>query len=462
VDAALAEARKAIYADGNNLEWGTPVLFLRAQNGQIFDVTPSPRPAEPLIRQPPITQQTPTITPQVAHTESEGELGTHHVTDTPEALGGQPQPVSQLDAVQQQRQVAWRQPGLLLGGVLLLMLALLWQGSRWFNAPFSGVDNMPPTLTSTPATAVALPGQPPTSGETVNVQALTQTAEAAGQTATPTATSSPAPVATATSTLVPTFTFTPSPTPANTPLPIDASTLPSSATQTNPKDGAIYVWIPPGEFTMGSSDEDELAFNNEKPQRTVEVDGFWIMRTEVTNAQYARCLQERGCKTEPNNDNWNNPEYANHPVTQVTWHQARDYTTWVGGRLPTEAEWEKACHGPDARLYPWGDQAPNDRLLNYNSNVENTTSVGSYPAGANSLYDMAGNVWEWTADWHDENYYANAPSSNPKGPEGGTHRTLRGGSFSAGNSRVRCTTREPGDPSIGYARVGFRVVSPDL
>jgi formylglycine-generating enzyme required for sulfatase activity len=195
------------------------------------------------------------------------------------------------------------------------------------------------------------------------------------------------------------------------------------------------------------------------------VDGFWIMQTEVTNAQYKRCVEAGPCTEpatdpiEPGKNRWNDTTYAEHPVTYVTWYQASAYAEWVGGRLPTEAEWEKGCRGTDARLYSWGDQAPDAQRLNYNSNVGDTTPVRSYPPGANGLYDIVGNVWEWTADWYDETYYAQSPTANPEGPERGGFRTFRGGSWHTGGN-VRCAIRNRNYPVYGFNRVGFRVVSP--
>ncbi len=227
-----------------------------------------------------------------------------------------------------------------------------------------------------------------------------------------------------------------------------------------PSDTLLYVWIAPGEFTMGSSANDSLAQDDEKPQHSVKLSGYWIMRTEVTNIQYARCVAAHVC-TPPNNQRWNNPQFSLHPVTDVDWQQANDYAVWVGGRLPTEAEWEKACRGTDKRIYPWGDQEPSAEKLNYyDSGLATWTNVGSYPAGANGLFDMAGNVWEWTEDWYNSEYYLKSPFDNPKGPSKGDYRTLRGGSFDLYENVVRCADRFDISPYYRNYNVGFRVVSP--
>ena len=206
---------------------------------------------------------------------------------------------------------------------------------------------------------------------------------------------------------------------------ISATALYSQALALNPPpDTPVYVWIAPGAFDMGSTDEQSATAgigecpSDEQPHR-VELDSYWMQRTEVTNEQYKRCVDAGGCPDEPSNPLWKVPRSARLPVTAVDWGQASAYAAWVGGRLPTEAEWEKGCRSADGRIYPWGDEQPAMELLNYNSKVGGTTEIVTYPPGANGLYDMAGNVWEWIADWYGEDYYKSSPKRNPAGPEEG-------------------------------------------
>ena len=230
----------------------------------------------------------------------------------------------------------------------------------------------------------------------------------------------------------------------------------------------VMVYVPAGEFLMGSdSTIDSQAYADELPQHKVYLDAFWIDQTEVTNAQYAFCMKGGQCtlpaKTLSNTRSsyYENNQYANYPVIYVDWNQALDYCVWAGGRLPSEAEWEKAARGIDGRIYPWGGATPEQSLLNYNQNKGDTTAVGSYPNGA-SLYgalDMAGNVWEWVNDWYSNSYYQNSPVKNPIGPDSGTSRVLRGGSWDRDARHVRSASRYGNYPNYWYNYLGFRCVS---
>jgi formylglycine-generating enzyme required for sulfatase activity len=210
---------------------------------------------------------------------------------------------------------------------------------------------------------------------------------------------------------------------------------------------------------MGSGDNDSMAASDERPQATVNLDGFWIMRTEVTNEQYRRCVEDNQACSEPSNDRWNDPAHADHPVTDVDWYQANDYAAWAGGRLPTEAEWEKACRGEGERIYPWGNSVPTAALANFGGSI-GTMPVGSYSPQGDSPYalvDMAGNVWEWTSSKYQD--YPYAAADGRENLEGDASRTLRGGAWNYDVAYVRCAYRLDFNPVSRFYNVGFRVVS---
>lgn len=147
----------------------------------------------------------------------------------------------------------------------------------------------------------------------------------------------------------------------------------------------------------------------------------------------------------------------NQPVQGLAWTQANVYCQWVDRRLPTEAEWEKAARGTDARIYPWGNELLNEPTANYDFLFNQFMDVGSFQAGASpyGLFDMAGNVWEWTADWYDENYYAISPYENPTGPESGNIKVIRSGAWNTILRAIRVTNRHWAFPSRDDI-VGFR------
>ncbi|HIE56977.1 MAG TPA: hypothetical protein EYP88_01915, partial [Anaerolineales bacterium] len=263
-----------------------------------------------------------------------------------------------------------------------------------------------------------------------------------------------------TASLSPTFTSQPSltptlpPTATNTPLPtstaapVSTPTFAPGATQVSPQDRMLLVYAPAGEFFIGSKPQASGADYDEMPRHPVYLDAFWIYKTTVTNAMYADFLNEMGNQVEgratwlnaasPNvllyqsaDGVWHPREgYENHPAVEVTWYGANAYCQWAGLRLPTEAEWEKAARGTDGRRFPWGDEIDCEHAQ-YANCRGGLQPVGSKPAGASpyGALDMAGNVWEWVADWYADDYYANSPYENPPGPESGRTRVLRGGSW---------------------------------
>lgn len=230
------------------------------------------------------------------------------------------------------------------------------------------------------------------------------------------------------------------------------------ATRLRAGDEMRMVGVPAGDFEMGS----EVEGNYEKPVHTVYLDGYWIDQTEVTNAQYARCVQAGACSAPASNSSrrvdgyFDDPAYADYPVIWVSWEQAQEYCNWAGARLPTEAEWEKAARGTDGRSYPWGEGIDCERA-NYGFCVGDTVSVGSYPKGASpyGALDMAGNVWEWVADWFTDGY-PQSPRENPSGPASGNYRVLRGGSWFDDGFVVRSSYRLSEAPLEAYNNLGFR------
>ena len=232
-----------------------------------------------------------------------------------------------------------------------------------------------------------------------------------------------------------------------------------------------------GEFMMGRSASDEFAdcqelnqecqlsaFMDEEPVHKVYLDAFYVDIYEVTNALYKACEDQGVCDPpQASNSNsqtsyYGNPEFDNYPVIYVTWDQAKTYCeTWREARLPTEAEWEKAARGPDGQTYPW-DEELNENFANINYGVGDTTAVGTYEDGKSpyGVYDMVGNVWEWVADWYDENYYQGAPTENPPGPVTGDLRVLRGGSWGLVGVSVSPSYRYADSPTYAEMDLGFR------
>ena len=265
------------------------------------------------------------------------------------------------------------------------------------------------------------------------------------------------------------FTFLlmqPASTPAPTAAPPTAARIPTIAAPTAASasernvNGALMVNVPAGDFTMGSND----VGNDAQPIHTVYLDAFWIDKYLVTNAFYKKCVDAGKCsapsevKSYTRSSYYGNVSFDNYPVIYVSWDDATKYCAWAGKRLPTEAEWEKAARGTTGRVYPWGNSFDKNLLNSAEGGKGDTTAVGSYPAGASpyGALDMAGNVWEWVADWYGDTYYASSPRNNPKGPSSGQYRVLRGGSWLSGEYVARAATRLNGVPGNRLDGLGIR------
>jgi formylglycine-generating enzyme required for sulfatase activity/predicted Ser/Thr protein kinase len=250
--------------------------------------------------------------------------------------------------------------------------------------------------------------------------------------------------------------------PTNTPQPTVVPTFAPGDTWERPADGMVMVYVPAGEFRMGSMDGN----SDEQPVHIVTLDGFWIDKTEVTNAQYALCVRAGTCDPPRDSSSFTRDSYYGErayddcPVIYASWHDAEDYCGWAGGRLPTEAEWEYAARGPEEYAYPWGNDAPDCAKVNYLDCVGDTAAVGSHSAGASwvGAEDMAGNVWEWVADWYNGSYYGSAPSENPAGPSSGEDKVVRGGSWLHNPTAIRAASRSRFWPDVVGNDFGIRCV----
>lgn len=229
------------------------------------------------------------------------------------------------------------------------------------------------------------------------------------------------------------------------------------AARTGP-DGAAMALVPDGAFIMGSSNGQE----DEQPSHVVEVSAFYMDRYEVTVAQYARFLKAVNAERPMAWGEATSGQHDNKPVVGVDWFDAKEYCEWAGKRLPTEAEWEKAARGTDERPYPWGTDLPTRAHANFHQSewrgYRTVMNVGQTERGYSpfGVYDLAGNVWEWTADRYEAQYYANSPVRNPPGPSLGPLRVLRGGGWNSQAEQLRASNRGGYPPAAHRSDFGFR------
>lgn len=243
----------------------------------------------------------------------------------------------------------------------------------------------------------------------------------------------------------------------------------SGSTRVNTRDGMTYVWVSPGSFQMGCSPGDGSCSDEEKPSHRVTISkGFWMGQTLVTQAAYQRVTG-------------NNPSHFHGnqlPVDSVTWDKANSYCAAIGMRLPTEAEWEyaaraastKSRYGDLGTIAWYADNSGNQRIDSaalyekdpnayqnqMTTNNNRTHEVGQKRQNAWELYDMLGNVWEWTNDWYDEKYYSRSPSRDPQGAPSSQSRVVRGGTWAVSADMVRVSFRGRDEPSSAYYTIGFR------
>ena len=267
------------------------------------------------------------------------------------------------------------------------------------------------------------------------------------------------------------------PTKTNLPTSTPEPTTDISNTRLRKIDGMEQVLIPGGSFTMGSDFDEE----REKPQHTVWLDTYWIDKFEVTNAQYAICVSAGACDSPDYRNSltqdryYGNANFENFPVLFVSWYDATNYCGWVGGRLPTEAEWEKAARGDqDARMFPWGDNFASNyanlcdqnctmswKNRDYDDGFIDTAPVTDFPDGISQFgaMNMSGNVCEWVADWYKADYFfIKQDWSEPTGPTSGSTRVIKGGSWYDDTDILRVSARYGFDPIKSFYDVGFRCV----
>lgn len=258
----------------------------------------------------------------------------------------------------------------------------------------------------------------------------------------------------------------------------------------NPKDGAAYAWIPAGTFRMGCAEGDTECDGDERPARTVEISqGFWMARTETTVGRFkwARKSMSKPMPPPPgvvpnpifilpplhpgHNPGWQSED---HPMVMATWEEANWYCREAaGGRLPSEAEWERAARGGGDGVY-WFGELTHDKA-NYGGDGAcctahaegrdewlQTAPVASFEPNPYNLYDTAGNVWEWTSDWYDQDLHSTMAERDPGGPEEGKMRSVRGGCWDSIPKHVRPSDRHSVAPNSRTPYLGFRCVVLDL
>ncbi len=240
----------------------------------------------------------------------------------------------------------------------------------------------------------------------------------------------------------------------------------TGAVWVNPQDGTELVFVAAGKFLMGTKDGGE---KSERPLRELELTGYWITRTEVTNEQFSKFVKAEKFVTfaeargKDGRRTWKDSAgKGGLPVVRVARDDAMAYAKWAGGRLPTEAEWERAARGADGRKFPWGNTWDAEKCVNSSQKKKSEPhEVGTLKAGASpcGAVDLSGNVWEWVADWWDAGFYVRMDAKNPQQTKNTRMGVIRGGSYATKDpGRLRCAKRQAVAPYANLPDVGFRYV----
>jgi formylglycine-generating enzyme required for sulfatase activity len=231
----------------------------------------------------------------------------------------------------------------------------------------------------------------------------------------------------------------------------------------NSRDPVEMIQIPSGTFLMGSGIDEGRS--DERPQKPIYLDSYYIDAFEVTNKRYLGFIQKTGRNEPPNPYSAKKLseeiDVDSKPVVQVTWYDAVDYCRWAGKRLPTEAEWEKAARGVKGAAFPWGKESPSTHKINFEKNWNGIHTL--WPVGSHSktdspfgVHDMAGNVREWVRDWYAPDYYQTGPTRNPLGPKQGILKVIKGGSWHSFKGDIRPASRGKGGFALKTDGIGFR------
>ena len=444
---------------------------LTHNSGTIADKIPQPVASEPndsLIEIPDNQEEsTPNIKPEISEplqpSIPEASIGSHDPPAPTKSIESFLEPLTEVLIYQgskQQRQLNFSLILILLLFILVIFLLLI-----GFNRVFSfgenfGTPSIPNTIEATSISVKAPPTFIPTATPIIMV-------------------------VTSTPSTTPTALPTASPTPTATP-----TTL--SDLQISPKDKMSQLFVPAGEFLMGALDSDEQANEEERPRHPVFLDSYWIDKYEISNAQFTDFLNDiknpQGCfnaqcydfndQKEDNHITVNNgyyvvsEEFANHPVTEVSWYGAAAYCQWAGRRLPTEAEWERAARFDNNSIFIWGDTFSGGfanycdlgceyqhRDISYNDTFTRTAPIDGFPEGVSPIgaYNMTGNAAEWVFDWwNGSDFYPSDRQINPQGDVSGIQKVYRGGAWNNSVKGIRISWRKSAPPTNTQNNIGFR------